>query len=147
MSTDAPDTRLALPEGYTAEQNACGRLVIYATDTGAWLGEVTPHLANTQEVARELIASHEDAKARLEAPIVLDLGTVAEDEPTERADKNASRLREEELWRFARDNPRAAALHIRELERVAALAVDSLRGAGDEATAGIVRAALENRPE
>lgn len=145
--TDAPDARLVLPEGYFAEQVEGGRLAIYATDTGGWLGEITPHLANAQEVAQELVASHEDEKARLEAPIVLDLGTVDEDEFAERTDKNDSELREVELGLFAKDNPWATATRIRELERVADLAVNSLRAAGDEANAGIVRAVLDNEPE
>lgn len=149
MSSDmnTPDARLVLPEGYVAEQDEDGRLRIYDTQTGGWLGEITSHLDNAQEVARELIASHEDEKDRFDAAVVLDLGTVAEEEFTERKDKSATELHEEQLGQLAGDNPRAAALRIRELEIVADLAADSLKAAGDEATSEIVRAVLEKRTE
>jgi hypothetical protein len=108
---------------------------------------VAPTLSYAQEVLDELLTAHADAETRRDRLTVLDSEEAMPDEFTERKDKNASERRGEELGQLAGDDPRSAALRIRELEIVATLAADSLREAGDEATGEIVRAVLERRPE
>lgn len=83
----------------------------------------------------------------VKALIVLDFATVVDDKSTDRISMNASQRHEEELGHLVGDDPRAAALHIRELEIVAGLAIEALRTAGDEATAEVVRAVLESKTE
>lgn len=59
---------LALPEGYAAQEAEGGRLAIYDSYTGMWLGELDPYLSSAQEVVQELIASYEDERERREGP-------------------------------------------------------------------------------
>ncbi len=134
---------LVLPEGYVAERYEDGRLRIYDTDTGGWLGEIAPHLANAQEVAQDLIASHEDSEAGRENLTVLGSDQNVLDRLDERRD-GVREPREAYTASPSGDGRKDAALRVRELEVVARLTADSLERAGDAATAEVVRSALRD---
>lgn len=90
-------------------------------------------------MAQELIDAYEDDEEHKD--LLSDLVV----EPPAPPDPGEAAGHEEEP--VSGDTAKADALRIRELEIVGALAADSLRAAGDEATAEIVRAVIEKRPE
>jgi hypothetical protein len=149
MSAEGDDlgARFALPEGYSATQKEDGLLAIYDSHTGDWLGDFAPALSYAQEMVQDLISVYERDNEHAEQPAEVVIDAPIPDEITGWTEEIASERREDELGHLAWDDPRAAALRIRELEIVADLSVKALQASGDEATAGVVRSVLEHELE